>query len=528
MQENLENLTKKELIQNIFSLREANNKLKRSKKEISLFYGRECDQLKTSKKLLEKKVEELENQVAWFNRQYFGSKSERLIPQDPNQLSLFPVPETPPRMTVTVKEYEKQVRRNKTEISDKEDLRFDETVPVEEKIIYPEEVKDLPESEYEVIGEKVTTRLKQIPCSYKVEKIIRKTVKIKATKTLHTAKAPDAVIEKSYADVSLLSGMIVDKFQYHLPLYRQHQRMVNSGVNVSRPNLTKLVHRSLELLEPIYVSILSGICSSEVIAMDETPIKADRKVAGKMQTAYFWPVMTGDEVAFIYSNSRSSDVIKNNIGENCKVLLSDGYSAYEKFIAENNDIKHAQCWAHVRRKFFDAKDHSPIECEKMLDLIRMLFKVENEITDQDTEEQILFKRRTFCLPVVDDFFLYLHKLWYEDMIDKDSLLGKAVFYAKERENGLRCYLDNPKVNISNNDIENMIRPIALGRKNWLFCWSELGAKYTAIAYTLIQNCKLNKINSWNYLNDVLVRIDSHPAKDVHLLTPKLWKTRFGI
>ena len=109
------------------------------------------------------------------------------------------------------------------------------------------------------------------------------------------------------------------------------------------------------------------------------------------------------------------------------------------------------------------------------------------------------------------------------MIDKDSLLGKAVFYAKEREKGLRCYLDNPKVNISNNDIENMIRPIALGRKNWLFCWSELGAKYSAIAYTLIQNCKLNKINSWNYLNDVLVRIDSHPAKDVQLLTPKYWK-----
>ena len=220
-----------------------------------------------------------------------------------------------------------------------------------------------------------------------VERTIRKTVKIKATKALHTAPAPDAVIDRSYADVSLLSGMIVDKFQYHLPLYRQHQRMANSGVNVSRPNLTKLVHRTLELLEPVYLSILSSICSSEIIAMDETPIKAGRTLAGKMQTAYFWPVMAEDAVAFIYSNSRGSDVIKDNIGKNCKVLLSDGLSAYEKFISENNHIEHAQCWAHVRRKFFEAKEHSPIQSEKVIDLIRILFKFEEDITNEDTEER---------------------------------------------------------------------------------------------------------------------------------------------
>ena len=510
MQESLEILSKKEIISKFLMLQDVNSKLESSNQELA------------------NKLKEQQDLVDWYRRQLFGSKSERLIPQDPSQLSLFPVPPTPPQEKVTVKEFERQVRRDKTELKEDEGvLRFDEIVPVEEKIIYPEEVKDLPESEYEVIGEKVSTRLKQIPCSYKIERTIRKTVKIKSTKTLHTAKAPEAVIERSYADVSLLSGMIVDKFQYHMPIYRQHQRMANSGVHVSRPNLTKLVHRALELLEPIYLSILSGICSSEVISMDETPIKADRKVAGKMQTAYFWPVMAEDEVAFIYSNSRSSKVISDNIGKNCKVLLSDGHSAYEKFISENNDIEHAQCWTHARRKFFDAKDHAPDQCETILALIRSLFKIEEEITDEDTEEQILLKHRTLSLPIIDELFLYLHKLWYQDMIDKDSLLGKAVFYAKEREKGLRCYLDNPKVNISNNDIENMIRPIALGRKNWLFCWSELGAKYSAIAYTLIQNCKLNKINSWNYLNDVLVRIDSHPAKDVQLLTPKYWKAQFN-
>jgi transposase len=512
MQENLENLTKKELIQTIFSLKEAT--------EISeISYNQNIISL-------ENKLVQAISQLDWFKRQYFGSKSERLIPQDSDQLSLFAVPPTPPKESVTVKAFERQVRRNKTELSDENILRFDESVPVVEHVIFPKEVEGLAETEYEVIGEKVTTRLKQIPCSYSVERTIRKTVKIKSTKTLHTAPAPDAIIERSFADVSLLSGLIVDKFQYHLPLYRQHQRMSNSGVNVSRSNITNLVHRTLELLEPVYLSILSGICSSEIIAMDETPIKAGRKVAGKMQTAYFWPVMAEDDVAFIYSNSRSSNVIKENIGKSCKVLLSDGYSAYEKFIADNSQIEHAQCWAHARRKFFEAQDHSPKESQKALDLIRMLFKVEEEITNQETEEQILQKRRTLSLPVIEELFLYLHKLWFEELIDKDSLLGKAVFYAKEREKGLRCYLDNPGVDISNNKIENMIRPIAIGRKNWLFCWSEIGAKYSAIAYTLIQNCKLHKVNSWDYLNDVLVRIDSHPARDVNLLTPKNWKQKF--
>jgi len=508
MQENLENLSKKELVSKIFTM---NSSLEvRDQKIISL----------------ESKVKLQEALLNWFQRQVFGRKAERLIPQDASQLSLFPVPESPPTETVTVKTYEKQVRKDKTQVSDKETLRFDETVPVEEKIVLPKEVEGLPEDKYVVIGEKVTTRLKQIPCSYKVERTIRKTVKIIETKSIHTAPAPDAVIERSFADVSLLSGMIVDKFQYHMPLYRQHGRMANSGVTISRSNLTKLVHRTLELLEPVYLAILSGVCSSEIIAMDETPIKADRTVEGKMHTAYFWPVMSKDEVAFIYSSSRSSQVIKENIGKNCKILLSDGYSAYRKFISENQDIEHARCLAHVRRKFFEAKDHSPVESEKVLNLIRILFKVEEGITDQDSEEKILGKRRTESLPVIDELFLYLHKLWHVDMVDKASLLGQAIYYAKEREQGLRCYLDNPGVDISNNKIENMIRPVALGRKNWLFCWSELGAKYTAIAYTLVQNCKLHKVNTWEYLNDVLVRIDTHPAREVHLLTPKNWKENF--
>lgn len=472
---------------------------------------------------LEKASSRLEEIVAWLQRQLFGVKSERQLPQDVKQLSLFEEIEEAPASSVTIKQYERLARKTPTDVLEGEDVRFEESVPVEEIIILPEEVKDLAESEYEVIGEKITTRLKQIPCTYSVVRTIRKTVKIKDTQKLLTAPAPEAVIDRSYADVSLLVGLVVDKFQYHQPLYRQHQKMKINGVHVSRSNLTKLVHRTVELLDPIYYSILSEIQQSETVAMDETPIKAGRKEHGKMKTAYFWPVYAGEQVAFVYSSSRGHETIQKVLGSGCKKLMSDGYSAYEKYAKDRGDLIHAQCWAHARRKFFESG--SP-ESEKILEIIRRLFKIEEELRQKEPED-VLRKRRYESLPLVDECFLYLKELQYEKLIDKDSLLGKAVYYSLQREEGLRFFLEHADLPLSNNQIENQIRPVALGRKNWLFCWSEVGARYAAVAYTFIQCCKIQGINPWNYLADVLVRIDSHPACDVHLLTPKNWKNKFG-
>ena len=242
-------------------------------------------------------TQQLERQVEWYKRQLFGQKSERLIPQDPRQMTLFEVPEQEPSETTTIKEYERSARNNPTGVSS-DTPRFDDTVPVEEEVILPPEVEGLPEDAYELVGQKVTERLVQIPTQYRIKRTIRLTVKLTETQKLHTAPAPPAVIERSYADASLLAGLITDKFQYHLPLYRQHQRMTASGVHVSRSHLTTLVHRSLELLEPIYYAILLSITTSELVAMDETPVKVTRKNKGKMKTAYFWSVFAENEVAF--------------------------------------------------------------------------------------------------------------------------------------------------------------------------------------------------------------------------------------
>jgi hypothetical protein len=292
-----------------------------------------------------------------------------------------------------------------------------------------------------------------------------------------------------------------------------------NGVHVSRSNLTKLVHRTLELLDPIYYAILSEIQLSETVAMDETPIKAGRKEHGKMKTAYFWPVYSGEQVAFVYSSSRGHETIKDVLGRGCQKLISDGYSAYEKYAKDRGDLIHAQCWAHARRKFFESGSS---ESEKVLEIIQSLFKIEEEIRGKEPEE-VLRIRGYESLPLVEECFLYLKDLWFQKMIDKNSLLGKAVNYCLEREQGLRFFLEHADIPLSNNQVENQIRPVALGRKNWLFCWSEVGARYAAVAYTFIQCCKIQNVNPWEYLTDVLIKIDSHSTKKIHLLTPKAWK-----
>lgn len=504
-----------------------------TKEEFLAAYQVLQEQFHQQLQIKDKKILALESRIQWLERQVFGIKSERLLPQDSTQVPLFELPkeleQTPPAETVTVTAFERSARKSPTIISE-EKLRFGENVPVDEVVIFPKEIEGLSEDAYEVIGEKITERLCYIPIQYRVKRTIRKTVKLK--EKLLTAPAPSAVIEKSFADVSFLSGLITDKFQYHLPLYRQHQRMQKAGVNVSTGQVTKLVHRSLELLEPIYNAVVSGIISSETVCMDETSIKAGRKKQGVMQTAWFWTVATDRQVAFVYSSSRSHQIVSQILGSHCKKLISDGYAAYSSYqksraIEKNGTtVIHAQCWAHVRRYFFEAREHSPPEAEKALLLIGELFEIERNAKNLELEA-VAALRREKSGPIVEQFFSFLEQLWFNQMLNGTSLLGKAVQYAKNSEASLRQFISHPDIPLSNNQVERAIRPVAIGRKNWLFCWSEVGAKYAAIAFTLVECCKMHRIDPFEYLVDVLDRIDTHPAKDIHLLTPHLWIEHFS-
>ena len=474
---------------------------------------------------------DLKAQLAWFKRQIFGERSEkRLALGDPRQLSLGEtLSDVVPPPTETVKSYERRVRPSKDETEGDETLlRFDESVPVETIEVLPDEVKELPPEAYEIISEKISHRLAQRPGAYVVLKYVRKVAKLKSDSTLVSASIPCEVLERSFADVSLLAGIFIDKCLYHLPLFRQHQRLAASGITVSRVTLTNYFHRAAQLLKPIYLAQLSSILQSVVLMMDETPVKAGKSATpGKLQKGFYWPLY-GDEneVAFPFAASRSEKVAREILGEFCGTLVTDGYKVYSKIAEAEEKIRHAQCWAHARRHFVRAEDSEPERVRRALELIGALYKIEDEAKALAAEQK-LAKRQERASPIVDQFFSWLEYELSTQILLPSSPFTKAAVYALERERALRVFLQDGAVPLDTNPLERALRPIPMGRKNWLFCWTEVGAEYVGIIQSLLVTCKLHGIDPFTYLVDVLQRISSHPVREVHLLTPRLWKENFA-
>ncbi len=482
---------------------------------------------------LKQSNDELTQRVAWFERQLFGSKSERrIVDAQGRQLTLGEIQRAAAAGSPTIEVPAHRRQQCRRIERDDQALRFDPSVPVEEIVVDNREIKQ-PEN-YMQVGEKVTCRLAQRPGSYVVLRYVRKVYKRKSDGEFSCPPAPPAVLEKSCADVSFLAGLMIDKLVYHLPLYRQHQRLAASGVHLARSTLTNLVHRTAELLRPIYAAQLRSILTSKVLAMDETPVKAGRKKRapphrGTMKTGYFWPLY-GDqnEIAFPFASTRGSAVVREALEHFGGVLLTDGYGVYERYVAEVNRIVHAQCWAHTRRHFEKAETFDPKLAGEALDMIADLYQKEAEMKAMDlAPEKVLAYRAEHTKPVVDGFFHWLRHAMETGVLLPSNPFTKAGRYALAREVALRVFLEYPDVPLDTNHLERAIRAIAMGRKNWMFCWTEIGAEYVGIIQSLLSTCRVQGIDPYTYLVDVLQRIDTHPARDVELLTPRLWKSEFG-
>jgi hypothetical protein len=303
---------------------------------------------------------------------------------------------------------------------------------------------------------------------------------------------------------------------------------------MDRSTLTQWVHRTAALLEPIYEAQWESVRQSSVLVMDETPIKAGRvkragRKPGKMKTGFFWPVYGDrDEIVFPFSPSRAHSVVRELLGSYEGVLLTDGYEAYDRYAAQRAKVVQAHCWSHCRRYFVESESAEPELSIKALDLIGELYEHEATIRKQGLEDDAKLEHRAMaCKPVVDAFFCWLKEAEQEHILLPSSPFTKAASYALEREGALRVFLEDPRVPVDTNHLEREIRPIAVGRKNWLFSWTEVGAKYVGIIQSLIRTCRLQQIDPYTYLVDVLQRIESHPARDVRLLTPRLWKEHFA-
>lgn len=456
--------------------------------------------------LLREQVDTLKQQVDWFKRQLFGQKSEkRHVDPNPNQLGLLgQLPATPaaPEEKQTITYQRGKAKKNRGDAVNDKGLRFDDSVEVIDIEVIPNELRGADADLYDVIGEKSTHRLAQRPSQFVVLHYKELVIKRKSDQSLIQHPLPAGVFDKSIVDVSVLAGMLVDKFVYHNPLYRQHQKLQTSGIQVARSSLTNWSKNSIALLEPIFDAQKASILQSQVLAMDETPIKAGKKSQGKskdkgkMNTGYFWP-MYGDleEVAFTYSSSRAKQHVLDTLKDFEGTLLSDGYSAYASYAQQKEAVTHAQCWVHARRYFDKAKDIEPVASAWALELIGLLYQHEKTINQrqyQGTEKQQY--RTQHSLPLVAQFFAWCDLQSQREDLLPSNPLAKALVYAKEREVELKVFLNDPDVPMDTNHLERALRVIPMGRKNWLFSWTEVGAKHIGIIQSLLVTCRMRRFS----------------------------------
>ena len=524
------------------------NTSKNARPDVAALSALTTEELVAGHMRLEAQVAELARQLEWFKKQLFGAKSEKRIDPNPHQMLLgeaFAPPETPAvsdEETITYTRGKGPKVRPDDCVTD-EGLRFGPDVPVRMIRLPVPGLEGVDPADIEIIDTKVVHRLAQRPASFVVLRYEMPVVRIRtvggdgaagAADEIEIRQAPTItpVLDRSLADVSLLVGLLIDKFRFHLPLYRQHQRLEAAGITIARSTLTNLVGRAITLLEPIVDAQLESVLMSRTLAMDETPIKVgkSKKTKGRMHQGYYWPLYGDrDEVVFTYSDSRARRHIELYLAERFHGnLLTDGYGCYAAFVAATEGVVHAQCWAHTRRHFVDARDSEPAAVDGILERIGALYAVEKRIREHGLDaEATRAARLEHAKPVVEALFEHV-----EDQLQRMTLLpsdpyAKALGYLHGRRAALSVYLEDPSVAIDTNHIERAIRSIPMGRRNWLFCWSEVGAKQVGIIQSLITTCRLHDVDPSDYLTDVLQRVAVHPAREIATLTPRLWKQHHG-
>ena len=374
------------------------------------------------------------------------------------------------------------------------------------------------------IGEDVSEKLDYTPGVFTVERHIRGKWACTKCETLIQASVPAQIIDKGIPTSGLLAQVLVAKYSDHLPLYRQETIFGRSGYAIPRSTLSAWVGACGVQLQPLVDALKDSMLGHAVLHADETPVAMLKPGNKKAHRAYLWAYAPG---AFENLKAVVYDFCETRAGENCRAFLGnwkgalvcDDFGGYKAGFA--NGITEVGCLAHARRKFFDlhVSNKSTI-AEQALDYISKLYDVEREIKHHTAEERRHI-RQTQSKPLADA----LHKwmMLQRQKITDGSATAKALDYSLKRWTALSRFLDDGQLPIDNNWIENQIRPIAIGRNNWLFAGSLRAGQRAAAVMSLIQSAKLNGHDPYAYLKDVLTRLPTHKNSQIEELLPHRWQ-----
>jgi transposase len=380
------------------------------------------------------------------------------------------------------------------------------------------------------MGESVSEMLDWVPAQLRVVRIIRPKYACRACGTMAQAPAPERIMAGGLATPALLAQVLVSKYCDHTPLYRQSQIFARHGVDLSRSTLAGWVGGACWWLEALHERLCANVFASDHLFADDTPVPVLDPGRGKTRTGRLWVYAREQRgwggadppaAVFLFAPDRKAERPIAHLRDFKGVLHVDGYAGFEQ-VAARPEVTLAACWAHTRRKFYDVAQAtgSPI-AEEALRRIAGLYAVEADIRGKAPHWRLAARRKSSA-PRVENL-----RAWLEGQLAKipeRSTLAGAVRYALGRWKGLTRFLDDGRIELDTNPVERAIRPVALGRKNHLFAGSDGGAHRWAILCSLIETAKLNGVEPYAYLADILQRMaDGYPANRLAELLPWAWK-----
>jgi len=488
------------------------------------------------------KIKQLTDQLAWYRRKFWKSSSERFIPEDPNQRKIdFDGLDVLPQEKEVMEEAEKEIisyERKKPEKKNKPvRLPLPDHLRRETEVIEPEGI----DQNWVRIGQEVTEILEHKPGELFVRQIIRPKYALKQQlqkeqeqaegeeqqENIKIASLPLLPLPRSNAGASLLADILLSKYMYHIPFHRKIAMYKQAGVTLPASTVNGWFIGSSDLLRALYFRLREIVLSTDYIQVDESTVPVVNSEKHRTVKAYLWVVRSVMEnlVFFHYDKgSRAQKVVIELLHNYKGAVQTDGYEAYTIY-EQKKGVLLLGCWAHARRKFTEALKEDKTGAEYALKQIGLLYGVETMATDQEMDaQQIAELRQRLAYPILCAFEKWIVN-YYPKTLPKGRM-NKALSYTYSLYHRLSRYHLDGRYKIDNNLVENAIRPLALGRKNYLFCGNHDAAENAAIMYSLLGCCKASDVNPQEWLTDVLTRIPEYNndySRDLADLLPHNWK-----